>query len=125
MYVNCFQCCGNLVADPEPKDHKGNPFAKFTIALNKPKQEKPMYLDCVAWGNIGSGIVDYCRKGQEVYLNGELVIGSYTDREGVKRKSIALKVKEFSVGRTAFLEDKPETVTVPKPRHPWVGQSRE
>lgn len=113
-----------MVADPDYRDHKGNPFAKFTIALNKPKQERPMYLDCVAWGSIGSSIVDYCRKGQEVYLNGELLISTYTDKEGTNRKSFTLKVKEFSLNGLAPRGEKPAAAAVPKPR-PWASQGRE
>jgi len=125
MYINNFQCCGNLVADPDLKDHDGNPYAKFTIALNKPKQERPMYLDCIAWSNLGAGIGDYCHKGQEVYLCGELLIGSYVDKNGTNRKSISLKVKEFSVGRNSSSEQKSTVVSVPKPTRPWVPQRRE
>ncbi len=126
MYINNYQCCGNLVADPDLRDHNGNPYAKFTIALNKPKQERPIYIDCIAWSNIGAAIGEFCRKGQEVYLSGEIDIKSYNDSKGVTRKSTSLKVREFSAGRSprAGMDPSP-TVSVPKPGRPWVSQRRE
>ena len=126
MYINNYHCCGNLVADPDLRNHNGNPYAKFTVALNKPKQERPIYIDCVAWGTIGTALVEFCRKGQEVYLCGEIDVGSYTDKKDVTRKSISLKVREFSVGRNPRAEANPgTTVSVPKPPRPWVAQRRE
>ncbi len=126
MYINNYQCCGNLVADPDLRDHNGNPYAKFTVALNKPKQERPIYIDCIAWSNIGAAIAEFCRKGQEVYLCGEIDVGSYVDSNNVTRKSISLKVREFSVGRSPRADADPNpAAVVPKPRRPWVSQSRE
>ena len=126
MYINNYQCCGNLVADPDLRDHNGNPYAKFTVALNKPKQERPIYIDCIAWSSVGAAIGEFCRKGQEVYLSGEIDGGSYVDGNGVTRKSISLKVREFSVGRSPRVEAAPNpVVSVPKPRRPWISQKRE
>lgn len=126
MYVNQFSCCGNLVADPDLRDHKGNPYAKFTVALNKPKQDRPIYIDCVAWGTVGAALVEFCRKGQEVYLCGEIDVKSYADKKDITRKSISLKVREFSAGRNPRPETNPgTTVSVPKPPRPWVAQRRE
>lgn len=97
MYVNHFLCCGRLVATPEMRDHKGSSYAKFSIALNKPKSET-VYLDCIAWGQSGSFLAQYARKGQEVFLSGELDIHSYEDKQGVRRRSLTLAVKECSLG---------------------------
>ncbi len=120
MYINNFSCCGNLVADPDLRDHNGNPYVKFTVALNKPKQERPIYIDCVGWGRVGTGIGEYCRKGQEVYLCGEIDVNSYVDNNGITRKAISLKVKEFSIGRSARSDTRPATAaSIPKPRRPW------
>ena len=126
MYINNLQICGNLVADPDLRDHNGNPYAKFTVALNKPKQERPIYIDCIAWNNVGASIAEYCRKGQEVYLCGEIDVSSYIDSNGITRKSISLKVREFSVGRNPRPEPRPASVVpVPKPRRPGISQRRE
>jgi single-stranded DNA-binding protein len=111
------------VSDPDLLEHNGNPYAKFTVALNKPKQDRPIYIDCVAWGSIGAGVAEYCRKGQEVYLCGEINVGSYVDSNGVTRKSISLKVREFSAGRSS--RSGAAAVAVPKPKRPWVSQRRE
>ncbi len=114
MYVNNYQCCGNLVANPDLKDYRGTPYAKFTVALNKPKAERPIYISCIAWGNVGSTIAEYCSKGQEIYLCGEIEISSYTDKQGVARQSTSLKVREFSAGRNP----KSLIIGVPRPSVP-------
>lgn len=124
MYINTFSCCGNLTADPDLLQYGKNSYVKFTIALNKPRQNKPMYLDCIAWANLSSSIAEFCAKGQEVYLCGELDIGSYIDSNNITRKSISLKVKEFSIGRTSRTNPNP-TICLPKPRRPYISQDRE
>ncbi len=125
MYVNNYQCCGNLVADPDLKDYRGTAYAKFTIALNKPKAEKPIYIPCIAWGSVGSAIAEYCGKGQEVSLCGEIEISSYTDKQGITRQSTSLKVREFSAGRNP----RNMVAEVPRPSvpklSPWDSQRRE
>lgn len=126
MYVNNYQCCGNLVAAPVLREHNGSPYAKFTVALNKPKQDRPIYIDCIAWSNIGATIAEYCEKGQEVYLSGEIDVSSYVDSNGVTRKSVSLKVREFSMGRNPRLTTRPAAAAaVPKPKRPWITQRRE
>jgi single-stranded DNA-binding protein len=123
MYINTYQCCGNLVANPQLLEHRGGPYAKFTIALNKPKQERPIYIDCIAWGNLGVNITEYCRKGQEIYVCGEIDVGSYVDSNGITRKAVSLKVREFSAGPSRR-ENQP-AAAVPKPKRPWASQDRE
>lgn len=98
MYVNNFNCCGRLVAHPQVTQNNGNPFVTFTLALNKPKKPEAMYVDCIAWGPRGAAIAEYYRKGQELHITGEIELGSYVDREGIRRKSISVTIEKFSGG---------------------------
>jgi len=124
MYVNLFTCCGRLVADPDLRDHQGSAYAKFSVALNKPRAET-MYLDCIAWGQPGSFLAQYARKGQEVSLVGELDLHNYTDQQGVRRKSITLNVRECSLGALPRAEEPVvREVLIPRPQPPEMPQGR-
>lgn len=96
-YVNNYQCCGNLTADPILDEYNRIPFAKFVVALNKPGQKKPVYVDCVIWGDLALKVVDYCIRGTEVFLSGEIETGNYVDARGSHHKSTSLRVEKFSI----------------------------
>lgn len=96
-YVNNYQCCGNLVADPKLEEYKGSPYATFIVALNKPGAKKPSYIDCIAWAETALRVLEYCGRGTEVFLSGELETNSFVDAKGLHRKSTSLRIEKFSV----------------------------
>ena len=116
MYVNKFMFCGHLVNDPVLFDYNGSPGARFVVALNKPRSDRAIYIKCVAWRDQASVIAQYCRKGQEIHVGGEVDINSYVDSEGVTRKDFSVTVKEFSMGRIP--NETVREVEIPKPRIP-------
>lgn len=118
-YVNNYQCCGNLVASPLLQDHNGTPYAKFTVALNKPGAKRPVYVDCIAWGRVGSQIGDHCSKGSEVYVSGEVETDNFTDSRGSRHRSTYLKVEKFSCSPNTRSAD---VGNVRKPRPPGVAE---
>ena len=96
-YVNNYQCCGNLVADPKLSEHSGSPYATFIVALNKPGAKKPSYVDCIAWAEVALRIADHCFRGTEVFLSGEIETGHYVDTKGSHHKSTSFRIEKFSV----------------------------
>ena len=99
MYANNCNFIGRLVSDPELDQSKpANPRATLTLALNKPKKPQAMYLSCVAWGPAAMAIAEYYRKGQILSVSGEIELGSYTDANGITRKSVSLHIEKFSGG---------------------------
>lgn len=111
-YVNNYQCCGNLTSEPALSEHGGQPYTKFVLALNKPGQKKPTYVDCIAWGDLSLRIVDHCTRGTEVFLSGELETSNYVDARGSHHKSTSLRIEKFSISKRGRGEAE---VALPKP----------
>lgn len=121
MYINNIQVCGNLVADPALDYYHGSPFTKFVLALNPPKKEKTYYIECIAWQGRASTIHQYCQKGQELFVSGEIETRTWTDKNGMNHKSTTLVVEKFSLGK---LPRKRE-VEVRRPAPPLTAERSE
>jgi len=123
-YVNNYQCCGNLVRDPEPKHHANGDYVKFVVALNRPGRDKPFYIDCIAWNDTGQKIVDLCRQGTEVYLCGEIETSNYIDQRGSHHKGFSLKVEKFSITKQPQREVR-RPAAIRKPDLPALPEKRD
>lgn len=88
---------GRLVRDPdlvrgseESKDR-----AKFTVAVDRSYGDEADFIDCIVFGKRAAVIDKYFHKGKEILLEGEGRTGSYTDKNGVKRKTYTIVVGQF------------------------------
>tara|TARA_R100000808_G_scaffold24974_1_gene60054 strand:- start:1730 stop:2188 length:459 start_codon:yes stop_codon:yes gene_type:complete len=97
---------GNLGADPDIRYTQDNaPVANFTVATNEYSSKKEQITEwhkCVAFGRAGDKnnlveryIKPYLKKGSSVYIEGSLQTTSYTDRDGVKKYSTQIVVREL------------------------------
>ena len=80
---------GNLTRDPEIRyTQTGKSVTKFTLAVNNPRnKEEVTYVDIVAWDKLGETCNTYLKKGSNTLIEGRLVIRSYDDKDGNKRKA--------------------------------------
>ena len=81
---------GNLTREPEIKYvASGMGVAKFALAVNRRTKngDETTYVDIVAWDKLAETCNTYLKKGMSVLVEGRLVIRSYDDKEGVKRKA--------------------------------------
>ena len=88
---------GRLTRDPElvrDSDEKKNR-AKFTVAVDRSYGDEADFFDCIVWGKRAAVIDKYFSKGSEIAIDGEGHTGSYTDRNGVKRKTYTIWVRDF------------------------------
>ena len=99
---------GNVGADPEVRTvGTGGRVATFSLATGRQwtdqsgaKQEKTEWHRCVVWNaGRGGGLADvvekYVKKGEKVYLEGEIEYRQWTDRDGQQRYTTEIKVKEL------------------------------
>jgi single-strand DNA-binding protein len=106
--LNRVQLIGNLGKDPEVRStSNGGRVANFTLATSRQwnsasgeKQEKTEWHNCVAWnGKGGSGLADvverYCKKGKQVYVEGEIEYRQYQDKEGQTRYITEIRLREL------------------------------
>jgi len=88
---------GRLVRDPELRyTQSGTGVANFSIAcnrnytMNSEKKEEVSYFNCIAWSKLGELIVQYCKKGHRVGIEGRLQQRSWEDQNGNKRSTVEI-----------------------------------
>lgn len=88
---------GRLTRDPEytSKPEESKSFVKFTVATDRRYGDGADYHDCIIFGKRAAVIDKYFSKGSEISCYGEERHEPYTDKNGVKRKSITLFVDNF------------------------------
>ena len=94
---------GRLGAQPEVvKLESGIALTRFSIATNesfKNKQgewqEKTQWHEITAWGKAGEIVSKLLKKGQEVAIDGRIVNKEYETKNGEKRFSTNIEMKEF------------------------------
>ena len=83
---------GNLTRDPEIRyvDGGGKAVTKFSLAVNRRTKQgdETMFLDVVAWEQLGERCNQYLRKGAAALVEGRLTIRNYDDKDGNKRKAV-------------------------------------
>ncbi len=107
--MNNVALTGRLGDDPEIRYSQGaNPMcvANYTLAVGAGK-DKTAWIDCVAFGNVAEFCEKYLHKGMLIGVTGSLDTNTYTSKDGVKRKSVKVVVRQHD-----FLEKKQEA---PKP----------
>lgn len=99
---------GNVGSDPEIRTvGNGGRVAQFSLATGRvwtdaagAKQEKTEWHRCVVWSNNkASGLVDvvekYVKKGERIYVEGEIEYRQWQDKEGQTRYTTEIKVREL------------------------------
>lgn len=90
---------GNLTRDPEIRyTQSGKAVAKFTLAVNNPRnKEETTFVDIVAWDRLGETCNTYLKKGNNTLVEGRLVIRSYDDKDGNKRKATEVVIDNMQM----------------------------
>lgn len=105
--LNRVMLIGNLGSDPEVRSTTtGNRVATFSIATSSSwtgrdgeKQEKTQWHKCVVWAKKGGGLVDvvekYVKKGDRLYIEGEIEYRNWQDKENQTRYSTEINVRDL------------------------------
>ena len=99
---------GNVGGEPEIRTvGTGGRVATFSLATGRQwtdqsgnKQEKTEWHRCVVWNSArGSGLADvvekYVKKGEKIYVEGEIEYRQWQDKDGQTRYTTEIKVKEL------------------------------
>lgn len=88
---NSVRLIGNLGMAPElRKLSNNNKMVRFSLAVNglskkvNPAQE-PQWHSIVAWGRQADIAEKMLSKGMQVAIDGQLLVRSYTDKDGIRR----------------------------------------
>lgn len=114
--MNLLVVSGRFVSDPvERKNVRGEKLATFSIAIYR-KNMEPNFLDCIAFDELANFILESCKKGHYVILDGTLNIRKNTENPIYKSVNCFVKhltlikderaqVKEDEKKKTSFYDD--------------------
>ncbi len=95
--LNRVMIIGRIVRDPELRyTPNGTAVANFSVANNRSyvqgteKKEQASFFNCIAWGKLGELVVQYCKKGARLGLEGRLQQRSWEDQNGNKRSAVEI-----------------------------------
>lgn len=113
--VNKCILIGNLGADPEIKrTQDGRPIANLRVATSESWRDKNSgeRKEKTEWHRVSvfnEGLAkvaeQYCRKGQKVYIEGQLQTRKWTDQSGVEKYSTEVVIQAFG-GALTMLDGK-------------------
>lgn len=119
--MNNINILGRLTAAAIPYGSGDKLAARFTVAVPRDRKNadgvrEADFIDCVAFGKLGETVLGYLDKGCRVGVSGRLSVSSYTDKDGVKRRSWSVVCSDVSF--CDFKERKAEPEPAPAPVPP-------
>ena len=112
--INTVVLVGRLTKDLVPKlTAQGKSVVAFTVACNRDK-DNTEFISCRAYGKTAELLVQYCKKGSQIGLNGS-VHAYTTDRDGVReyhQEVLVNSIEFLSPKETAaqIVEEEPEYI---------------
>lgn len=77
---------GNIATDLELKQAGNNSVLRFNLAVKNPfKKDDTNFIPVEAWNKQAQVIVDYCRKGSKLAVEGSIKIDQWQDDAGNKK----------------------------------------
>lgn len=94
---------GNLGSDPEIRTTgNGTRVAQFSVATSRSwtnqsgeQQEKTEWHRIVAWSKLADIVERYLKKGNQVYIEGEIQYRSYEDKDGVTKYTTEINARDM------------------------------
>lgn len=93
---------GRLVADPELRSTTtGRSVCSFRMAVDRDfvragEQREADFISVVAWGNTGTFVSNYFRKGSMIAVVGRIQTRNYEDKTGAKRTAFEVVANQVS-----------------------------
>jgi single-strand DNA-binding protein len=101
--VNKIILLGNIGHDPELRyTAKGNPVLTLSVATNRDyksaegeQRHETHWHKATVWGKRAETCAKYLVKGSRIYLEGELQMKNWTDKDGNPRKTAEILVDDL------------------------------
>lgn len=110
---------GRITADPELKQTpQGVSVTTFSLAINrKGKDATTDFINCVAWRGTAEFISTFFKKGSSIFLDGEINVRNYQDKDNNKRQAVEALVHEaYFVDSKGEIEAPQVAVTADTPK---------
>jgi single-strand DNA-binding protein len=91
---------GRLTRDAEVKTvPSGKSVTQFTVASNPSwnREDPALFMDCQLWGERGSKLSEYLKRGSKVCVHGTLKQESWTSNDGSKKVRYRVDVTDVSL----------------------------
>lgn len=72
--MNNITLLGRLTKDPIIENSNSTDYTRFSIAVDRDKQDEVDFVNCVAFGKLATALVNNCKKGRQLLVNGRLQI---------------------------------------------------
>jgi single-strand DNA-binding protein len=116
--LNRVALIGNVGKDPEITYTKaGEPVANFSLATSESwtgkdgeKQERTEWHRVTVFGKLAQTVRDYVKKGDKLYLEGQIRYEEWNDKDGNKRNTTKIQLSGFN-GKLVMLGSKPGSRT--------------
>lgn len=102
MNVNKVILVGRAGKDPEARETgKGEAVANISLATNSGygDNEKTDWHRVTFFGKLASTVIDYVKKGQELYVEGRISYSKYTGKDGVEKYSTSIIAYSMQMGK--------------------------
>jgi single-strand DNA-binding protein len=95
---NIVAITGRFTRNPEMKQVAGKSLTNFSIAVSKggKGKEEVSYFDCIAWEKTADLINQYCTKGKQVNITGELKQDRW-EKDGQKFSRVNIVVRQIQL----------------------------
>lgn len=96
--MNSLTITGNLGKDAEVRYlADGTPVASFSVADNQGKDKPAIWWNASLFGRRAESLAPYLLKGQQVTVVGVVSEREWTDRDGMARKSMDVRVNDLAL----------------------------
>lgn len=85
---------GHVGKDPESKDSKAGPMAKFSVGVTPRRDAETQWFSVTAWGKTAEVVMKYVKKGGAVLVAGDLQVRSYQAKDGQTKQSVDVNARE-------------------------------
>ena len=102
MNVNKVILVGRAGRDPEARETgKGDTVANLSLATSSGygDNEKTDWHRVTFFGKVADTVVQYVKKGQEIYIEGRISYSKYTDRVGSEKYSTDIIAYSMQMGQ--------------------------
>jgi single-strand DNA-binding protein len=100
---------GRLTRDPEVRMSGDTAVARFSLAVDrrfkKDGEQAADFINCVAFGKTGEFIEKYGHKGTKFVVEGRILTGSYTNKDGQKVYTTDVVVEQVEFAESKASSD--------------------
>lgn len=119
--MNSITVAGNIGKDAELRSlPDGTRVAQFSVADSQGREKPTIWWRCALFGKRAESLAPYLLKGGQVTVTGNVTEREYTDKDGVARKAVDVRVSDVALQsgkRDDATPAKTDAGTAHAPRH--------